>query len=159
QLLLEKQGLARVVGSGLWSEYQAAVAAQNRAEQAASKASVVKLLAERDVESKLKQRAAPELMTKARAAEKAAEKKSEEAQSAYTQARVKAEDVWADIKKSLPRALVPTTLTLEQASQTLPLGTSFIAFSVGEEQTDVFLLRSGNHSASSLPLSVYTIAL
>src|SRR5215472_17238999 len=48
QLLLEKQGLARAVGSTLWSEYQAAVAGRNRAEQAASKATVAALLAQRD---------------------------------------------------------------------------------------------------------------
>ena len=159
QLLLEKQGLARAVGSALWSEYQAFVAARNRAEQVASRASVTELLARRDVESKLKERAAPEVLAKAREAEKGAAKKSEEAQSAYTQARLKAEARWADIKKSLPRALTPPALTLDQASQALPAGTLFIAFSVGEEQTDVFLLRSGLHSDSSLPLSVYTVAL
>jgi len=159
QLLLEKQGLARAVGSTLWSEYQAAVAARNRAEQAASKASVAALLAQRDAESKLKQRAAPELLAKAHGAKEAAAKKSEEAQSAYTQARLKSEALWADIKKSLPRPLAPPALTLDKASQALPPGTLFIAFSVGEEQTDVFLLRSGLRSESSLPLSVYTVAM
>ena len=159
QLLLERQGLARAVGSALWSEYQAAVATRNRAEQDASKASVAALLAQREVESKLKQRAAPEILGQAHQASEAAAKSSEDALSAYTQARMKAEALWADIKKSLPQVLASPALTLNQASQALPPGTLYIAFSVGEDQTDVFLLRSGLHSESSLPLSAYTVAL
>jgi CHAT domain-containing protein len=159
QLLLEKQGLSKAVGDARWSEYQMTVAARNRAEQAASKASVAELVAQREVESKQNEHAAPELLAKAQEARKAASKKSEEAQSAYTQARIKADVLWADIKRSLPSSLAPPPLTLEQASHALSPGTLFIAFSVGDEKTDVFLLRAESRSQSPLPLSAYTVPM
>jgi hypothetical protein len=86
-------------------------------------------------------------------------KKSEEAQSAYTQARVKADALWVDIKKRLPREPAPPPLTLGQARGELSKGTLFVAFSVGDEKTDIFLLRSETHSQSPLPLSAYTLAM
>lgn len=156
QLLLEKQGLAKVVGGALWPEYQIAVAARNRAEQAAAKAGIAELLARRDVEAKRKERASPEVLAKAQGAQHAASKASEEVESAYTQARVKTEALWAEIQKTLPRLPGPPPLTLEQAIIALPAGTLFIAFSVGEEYTDVFLLRSGRHSGSP-PLFAYKV--
>jgi CHAT domain-containing protein/Tfp pilus assembly protein PilF len=159
QLLLEKQGLSKAVGTKLWSEYEQAVAARDRAEQAASKASIAELVAQRDIEAKQKEDAASELLAKTQEARKAATKKSEEAQSAYTQARVKADTLWAEIQKTLPRALAPSLLGLKQASRALPSGTLFIAFSVGDERTDVFFLRSEARSESSLALSTYSVEI
>src|SRR5262249_25085690 len=96
----------------------------------------------------------PAVMAKAQVEHEAAQKQVEAAQANYTEARVRAEEAWADLKKSTPRAFV-APLGSKQAVDSLPPGTMFIAFVVGDEQTYVFLLRSGIRSEPLL--SAYAI--
>jgi CHAT domain-containing protein len=79
-----------------------------------------------------------------------------EAQSTYVRTRVRADELWAEIKKNAPRAYAPP-LTPEQGVKVLPSGTLFVAFSVGEEQTHLFLLRSDPSAA--LPLAAYAVSI
>src|SRR5262249_24506417 len=57
QLLLEHHLVARITDPSLWSAYQAAVAARNRAEQAVAQASVAEALARRNLATKQEERA------------------------------------------------------------------------------------------------------
>src|SRR5262249_13027834 len=65
-------------------------------------------------------------------------------------------ELWADIKKSSPRAFTPP-LAFEQAQKEVPEGTVFAAFHSGDKQTVLFLLRAGCDCPS--PLSAYKIKI
>jgi CHAT domain-containing protein/Tfp pilus assembly protein PilF len=156
RLFLERRILTHTINPELLSEYQSAIAARDRAGEAVSQAGIAEAIAQRELNSKRQEGAAPDALAKIQAALEAATKQSAEAQFTYTRARVKADDLWADIKKSAPRAFA-SPLNLEQAQQALPAGTLFVAFSVGEEQTHVFLLRA--RSSRESPLSVYTVTI
>ncbi|MBI3950582.1 MAG: CHAT domain-containing protein [Acidobacteria bacterium] len=168
QILAERHLDASAVDADLWSAYQAAIAALDRAERAVSRASMAESLAQRELVAMQEKGAAPQEIERAQAALKIATKQFEEARSAYTLARVKADQLWADIKKRASRAYAPP-LTLEQAQQALPAGTLFVAFSTGQEQTHVFLLRSASDAVDSaighrpsaihFSLSAYTVAV
>jgi CHAT domain-containing protein len=62
------------------------------------------------------------------------------ARSAYTRARVEADRLWEGIKKSASRAFA-SPLTLTQAVADLPPGVLYVAFSVNEDRTEIFLLQ------------------
>jgi CHAT domain-containing protein/tetratricopeptide (TPR) repeat protein len=156
QLLLERRLAARVTDQRLWAAYEAAVAGRNRAEQALSRVSVERTRARRELVGAEQARASSEELAQRRLALEAATKEWTQAQSAYTLARVKADELWAGIKKSAPRTFAPP-LSPAQAQRFLPAGTLFVAFSVGSEQVDLFLLRPGSGGQSSL--KVYTTAL
>src|SRR5262245_5948025 len=85
--------------SPLGSAYRAAVTARDQAEQ--------------------ESHATSERLSSAPAALAAARQQVEQAQSIYTQARVKADQLWADLKQSAPRAFAPP-LTLAEAQPVLP---------------------------------------
>src|SRR5262249_42655865 len=95
-------------------------------------------------------------LAQAQAALEAAKERWAAARSAYHQAQVKTDRLWADLQKSAPRAFA-SPLTHEQAQKALPAGTLFVAFSVDEEQTHVFLLRAGDRADA--PLSAYTLTV
>jgi CHAT domain-containing protein len=155
QLLLERPLTEGVGDSGLWSEYRAAAAARDRAEQAASQTSIAAALARRDLATAQEERRSTEEVAPKQAALDMATKRLDESQVAYVRARVKSEEAWAALKESAPRVLAEP-LPPREAARALPRGTLFIAFSVGGEHTYAFLLRGGSGDA---PLAfVYHIA-
>jgi CHAT domain-containing protein/tetratricopeptide (TPR) repeat protein len=169
QLLIERQLVASAIDKNLWSAYRMAVADRDRAEAAVSRASVAEAFTQQEMKTVHERGAAPEPLQRAQTALQAATKQFEETRSAYTLARIKADQLWVEIKKSAPRAYAPP-LTLEQAQRSLPPGTLFVSFSTDEEKTLVFLLPTGNSTPSESairnpqpaienPISAYTVEI
>lgn len=152
QLLAERRLEATAPQGDLVSEYRAAVAARDRAEQVLAQAGMAEARALRELDAARRLGAGD--LARWQEALEAAREQFEEARSTHTQARVKADQLWADIEKSSPRAY-PPTVTLEKARQALPADALFVAFLVGKEKTRVFLLRSASHGQQ--PVSVHTI--
>src|SRR5207244_3506345 len=78
-----------------------------------------------------------------RTARDAAQKEREAAEAAYTTARVKAEGLWAEVKQQAGGAVFSEPLSPAEARRALPAGTLFVAFSVGEKASTLFLLEGG----------------
>jgi CHAT domain-containing protein len=169
QMLTERQLIATAVPASLWVRYRAALAARDRAEQAISQASIRQTLAQRALATVLEERssgrgasgpspadsnaAAPQ-----RAAVVAAARQFDEARSAYTQARIKADQCWTEIQRRAPRAFAPP-LSLAQAEQALPddlLLVAFVADPTESNQAQLFLLQKTHNRG--LALSAYPIA-
>jgi CHAT domain-containing protein len=170
QLLNERRLVTSAVDEKLWSAYRAAVAARDRAEAEISRASATEAKIQQELTAARQQGGRPEALERIQTALQAAIKQFEDAQSAYTLARVKADQEWTEIKKRLPRLYAPP-LTLEQAQHSLPPGALFVSFSTDEEKTVVFLLRSSSGQASEAeslgstgkeserPLSAYAVEI
>jgi CHAT domain-containing protein/Tfp pilus assembly protein PilF len=154
QILAERHLDTSAAPARLQTAYRAAVKARDRAEQTASRASISEALARRALGT-MPGGAAEEPAAK-RAALEAAARQLAEAQGAYTRARVEAEQAWVEIKKSTPHAY-PPSLTLDQARRALPAGVLLAAFSVDEDQTQLFLLRGGRGEAPAL--SVHAVRI
>jgi CHAT domain-containing protein/tetratricopeptide (TPR) repeat protein len=166
QLLIERQLTASLVPGSLWPRYRAALADRDRAEQAISQASVNEALARRAraavIEEEHRGRSADApasgnqaAVAQQRATAMAAARQLVESRSAYTLARVKADQLWAEIKKRAPRAFAPL-LSVSQSERALPADLLFAAFAVGEEETELFLLRRTQSGGFSL--SAHSIA-
>jgi CHAT domain-containing protein/Tfp pilus assembly protein PilF len=156
ELLMERHILTNIANSTRLSAYESAVAARDQSEQLLSQASADEIRAKEELATKRKENISPDVINRARDNLTTAGKNLEEAQSAYTQARVKVDELWADIKKNAPRAFT-SPLTFEQAQKELPAGALFAAFYVGEKQIVLFLLRTGCDCKS--PLSAYTLTV
>jgi len=156
EILMDRHVLTNIADNARWSEYESAVAARDESEKSLSQASADKLRAKAELASKRKESAAPEVIDRAQDELHTAGNNLDEAQSAYTQARTKVDELWADIKKNAPRTFTPP-LTFEQAQQELPAGTLVAAFYAGDKHTVLFLLRAGCNCKS--PLSAYTLPL
>src|SRR5262249_8967006 len=156
QLLAERSLIGKLTDAPSWWSYQKAIVERDRAEQTASRASAAQARAEQQLNSQQKEGAAADRIQKAKADLVAASQQFDTAQSASTRARVKVDQLWAEIKKNAPRAFAPS-LTLEQARKVLPAATLYVAFSIGEEQTNLFLLDQGEEPQRSL--SVHNTAV
>ncbi len=169
QLLLERHLDVEGAPADLRSAYRAAAMARDRAEQAVSRALAAETRARRSLVDARFQGADPDTIARTEAAVEAAQKQAGAAQSTYTVARAKADQLWAEIRDRAPRAL-PPPLSLEVARRNLPPRSLFVAFSVAEgfteaftagrafrEYTSVFLLRSGDGPEPAL--TAYRLAL
>src|SRR5438045_704938 len=63
-----------------------------------------------------------------------------QAQSAYTGARVEMEAKSGQVRASM-RQVAPPSIDPQQARKSLPPGSLFLGYSVGEDQTILFLVR------------------
>lgn len=93
----------------------------------------------------------PTELAQKQAALDAATRDWETAQSVYTRARLRVDDLRATLMKHAHRALAPP-LSLAQAHRSLPAGTLFLAFVVsqGGEQGYLFLLRGAGDLGTAL---------
>jgi CHAT domain-containing protein/tetratricopeptide (TPR) repeat protein len=153
QLLAERHLDTSAAPAALQAGYRAALDARDRAERLLSEASVAQARAEQKLLPAGSARAATEDRGQLQADAEAAARRFDEARSAYTQARLKADQLWAAITRRAPRAFA-APLSLDQARRALPPGSLFAAFAVGEAQAAVFLLRPGG----TQPLSIYPLA-
>lgn len=155
QLLLDRRLDISGAPAALKAAHQATAATRDRAEQAASLASQARQLTENRLETLSARRgAAPVALARARADRDAASRQLDAAHAAYTRARVKADQCWAEIRQRA-RPDVVSPLSLAQAQQALPAGTLFVAFFVTNEQTHLFLLHRTPGGAPVL--SVHTL--
>jgi CHAT domain-containing protein/Tfp pilus assembly protein PilF len=141
QLLLERTVLSDALGPA-WAEYRAAVAARDRAGQALAAASVVEARARAALEAAREETAPPERTAALEAGARQASERLEQLQSAYVQARLKAEQLGAEARKKSPRAC-PEPPSLEEARKSLPADQLYVAFSTGEKRSLLFLVRGG----------------
>lgn len=155
-LLMERHVLTNLADSSRWSEYESAVAARDQSEKLLSQASADELHAREELVARSKQKIDLDAISRARDDLQTAVKNLDEAESAYTQARIKIDGLWADIKKNAPRAFT-LPLSFEQAQKEVPAGSVFAAFHSGDKQTVLFLLRSRCDCSS--PLSAYELKI
>jgi len=139
QILSERDLLLSGTAGRLQTEYRAAVAAQDRAEQLAARSTAAETRAQRSLAAAEETRAAADVLQERQSAAASAARQRAETQSAYVDARLKADALWRQIQQSAPRAF-PERLTA-MARHSLPAGTLFVAFAVDEEGTFLFLLR------------------
>ncbi|HLQ51600.1 MAG TPA: CHAT domain-containing protein, partial [Terriglobales bacterium] len=156
ELLMERRVLINIANSARWSEYESAVAARDQSEKLLSQASADELHAKDELAARRKEKAGAGAINRAHDSLRTAVKNLDEAESVYTQARMKADELWAEIKKSAPRTFTPP-LTFEQAQKEVPVGAVFAAFHSGDKQTVLFLLRPGCDCPS--PLSAYKLTV
>jgi tetratricopeptide (TPR) repeat protein len=154
QQLLAERGLnARLVKPELWNPYQQAVAAQNRAGKALEAAGEAEASAQRVLEARIARGAGETDLAEQRRLLEKTRQEREARQSDYTRARVAAESLWAAVRAGTPFASPPAP-DPESARRSLPAGTLFAAFVVGERGSTLFLAREeGPVQAYSLPLS------
>ncbi len=135
QLLLERGVNSRLAGARIGKEYREALALQGRAYAALGRASLEEGRARRALEGAT----TPEEQERLRAAlEKSAGQVAAE-RSAWIDARDKTSALWIRIKKSSPRVF--PRIDAQRARRSLPPGSLFLAFLVGEEATTLFLVR------------------
>lgn len=154
QLLVERRVFAGTKKNPLWNAYELAVHQRDRALSASSEASVRQSRATTAlaVAKELGTHTTPAEMTRLETALREAVTHFDTAQSAYVQARLKAENAWKQIKIANPRAFIPER-SVSELQQALPPKTLFVAFSVGDRQSHVFLARStGAVQAFVLPI-------
>jgi CHAT domain-containing protein/Tfp pilus assembly protein PilF len=155
QLLTERHLDTSAVPAALRAEHQAAVAARDQAGQAVSRASVAEALARRALSAANEEGGPLEARARMRTALEAATQQSEAARATYSAARVRADELWEEIKHSAPRDYT-APLTVAQARRIVPPGTLLAAFSVGSGQSYLFLWRAGDAGSS---LAVYRCAV
>lgn len=158
QLIADRHLIARLLEDKQESGYQSAVALRDRRQASLSMASAAEARARQELAKRTDEHASPERIAQDENNLRSAVADREEAQSAYTQARLKADELWADIRKNAPRAFAPP-LAFEQAETIVPQGALFLAFSVDEDRTYLFLLRAQTNDRPARSLSVYTIDL
>jgi CHAT domain-containing protein len=156
ELLIEKHVLTNLAAGSRWSEYESALAARDQSEKALSQASADELRAREALAARHREKNDPEAVSRAHDDLETAVKNLDEAESVYTQARMRADELWADIKKNAPRAFT-LPLTFDEARKEVPAGAVFATFHSGDKQTVLFLLRSGCDCPS--PLSAYTLKM
>ncbi|HKQ59166.1 MAG TPA: tetratricopeptide repeat protein [Candidatus Eisenbacteria bacterium] len=78
----------------------------------------------------------------------------EQAQNAYTRARVEQERLLGEVRRSVP-GLEPVSFTPDEARRALPPGSAFLAWLVGPAQGTVFVISSDPRR----PLGAYPIAI
>jgi CHAT domain-containing protein len=155
-LLMERHVLTNLAASSRWSEYESALTVRDQSEKALSQASADELHAREALAAQHREKNDPEAVSRAHDDLQTAVKNLDEAESAYTQARVRVDELWADIKKNAPRAFT-LPLTFEQAQNEVPTGSVFAAFHSSDKQTVLFLLRPG--CACPSPLSAYKLKI
>src|SRR5262249_23720786 len=121
QLLAQRHLDTRAAPPHLQAAYRAAVAARDRPEQAVSQASIAAALAHRRRIAARDPGASSEAPVGSTAAPATAARKLEGARSAYIRARLRAEDAWDRLSRSLPRAFV-RPLSPAEAARALPPG-------------------------------------
>jgi CHAT domain-containing protein/tetratricopeptide (TPR) repeat protein len=149
QLLLERKADLRGVDPKTWAGYQLAVVAQGQAEQALAETSLNEARARQALAQAQQTTPKPDTLERLQAGVEAAAGRFQEAHSRYTEARLKTEELWRQVRKSAP-GIFPQPVTLAEATAMLPPDTLFVAFSVGEAQTHLFLLPSGAGSTAAL---------
>lgn len=154
ELLMDKHILTNITDNAHWSEYESAVASRDEKERLLSQASAQVVRAKQELAALRKANFAPDAINRAQDDVSTAVKIKEEAESAYTQARVKVDGLWSDIRKNAPRAFTPP-LPFEQAQAEVPKGALFAAFYTGPHETILFLLRAGCDCKN--PLSAYSL--
>jgi CHAT domain-containing protein/Tfp pilus assembly protein PilF len=156
ELLMERRVLINLADSSRWSEYESAVADRDQSEKVLSQASAMELHAREELAARRQQKSGHDAISRAHDEVRTAVKNLDEADSAYTQARMKVDELWTDIKKNSPRAFT-LPLTFEQAQKEIPASAVFAAFHSGDKQTVLFLLRAGCNCPS--PLSAYRLKI
>ncbi len=134
-LLLERGVNPRLAGAKIGNEYREALTLQGRAYAALGRAAVEEGPARRALEAA---RTAEE-QERLRAALEKATGQVAAARSAWIEARDKTSAIWIRIKKASPRVF--PRIDVQRARRSLPPGSLFLAFLVGEEETYLFLVR------------------
>jgi CHAT domain-containing protein/tetratricopeptide (TPR) repeat protein len=150
QQLLSERGLdLRHVPAALRVSYQSTVTARDRAEQRASELYTAVIHGQRAWLAAREQNAPPAEVERLLKNAASLLKPLVAAQLAFTQARLAADQRWAEVRRHTSRIL-PPPLSLSKAARSLPPGTLFIAFSVGEDQSHVFLVHASGAGKTSL---------
>jgi CHAT domain-containing protein/tetratricopeptide (TPR) repeat protein len=162
QLLAERHIDERLVDRGIWVNYKAAEGAFNHAGQLLAQAGVEEGKAEKELrtlEARVPTVRGPPLGPVAAAGDRqprarltAAREHRAAAFTACTQARLRMEQCWGEVKRSAP-AVFPEPLSLEQARRALPPDALFLSFTVGEQGTRLFLVSP----AGDVPVRAYSL--
>src|SRR5262249_53958889 len=121
QLLAERHLDLQGVPTALQIDYHAALAARDLARYALDQGSIAQVIAQRELHQATENTAPPAERTAKQSALESAMKAFAEAQSSETQARLKADQLWAQIRRRTPRAFA-APLSLDKASRVLPPG-------------------------------------
>ena len=77
---------------------------------------------------------------------------TESALSALTQARVAAEAAWAEVKRTSPRGALADPMPFDQARASLKPGEIYLAYSIGEKESILYLAPAGKRPVKTLIL-------
>jgi CHAT domain-containing protein/Tfp pilus assembly protein PilF len=152
QMLTERRLLANVRNVTLWDSYLSAVHAQDKALTAASEASSAEAHARLQLATAQENKVAPAEISLLKTVLDAAQAHFQQAEQEYTRQRVALEQTWNDIKHATPRAF-PSELSLTQLKQSLSADTLYLAFTVGQDHTYLFLL------GRNLPVQAFTLII
>jgi CHAT domain-containing protein/tetratricopeptide (TPR) repeat protein len=153
QLLAERNLVERLVPPSLARQYRLAVAKQNQAEKPLERAATAEATARHLLEDRQAASDDETVLDPLRASLSRAQEELQASQSRYTEARMEAERLWGELRGHL-RSMLPAPMPLNQARRHLPVDAVFAAFSVGETESLLFLMRrDGPITACRLPLS------
>jgi CHAT domain-containing protein/Tfp pilus assembly protein PilF len=156
QLIADRRFIAGLTDDGRWRIYRSALLARDRHEYDLSRAVAAEAQARQELANLDSQQASGDPVTRAVSHLREAAGRVQQEQSDYTLARVRADELWADIKDRASPASAPP-LSFTQAQIVVPPGAVFVAFDTAAEQIHLFVLRRG--ATDRALLSVYTLDL
>ena len=139
QLLAERRQFANAMRSPIWDRYAVTVALRDRALKRASESSAEQEKLRIKV-ARMQEDQSGAMLEEAKSDLKTATQRYTSAQDEYARARIEADQVWLELKRSLPRAF-GGEVNPESIQKQLPADTLFVAFAVGERETSLYLVR------------------
>ena len=151
QLIAERRQFGSAMLSPLWNRFAAAVHRRDQALKALSEASADQELLRLHI-SRLEQDGAGAELTRAKEELKSVALAFQNRQDDYSRNRLEADQFWNDLKQSLPRAF-GMAMDSQNLLQLIPADTLFVAFSMGERETNLYLAKNSGVQTYRLPVS------
>lgn len=141
QLASERGLIPSDVEAGLWERLEAADDGLEFEAGRLSKASANQALLEHEVHAREAAGASESDLAAMRGKLAEAAAQREQALSAYTSARLEKEHLLGEVRRQVP-GLEPRKFSLDEARRALPGNSVFVAYSVGEEESALFVIPS-----------------